>query len=49
MSTSSFSINELDGIIDIEIEDEDVDTVAGLLTKVIGKVLGWKAWVAFTV
>lgn len=33
-----FPINELDEILDIEIEDDDVDTIAGLLAKAIGKV-----------
>lgn len=33
-----FPINELDEILGVEIEDEDVDTVGGLLAKAIGKV-----------
>ncbi|QPK94487.1 HlyC/CorC family transporter [Actinomyces sp. zg-332] len=33
-----FPINELDELLDVEIEDEDVDTVNGLLAKAIGKV-----------
>ena len=36
--SSRFDIDELDEIFDVEIEDEDVETVGGLMAKHLGRV-----------
>jgi CBS domain containing-hemolysin-like protein len=35
--SSKYAVDDLEDLYDIDIEDEDVDTVGGLLTKLIGR------------